>query len=192
MSAKLNLYNDFLTTIKAIPEIQTAGLWNSQFNIENETQIPQKNFPAVYIEFTSIPWSQSLQEAENQSNTVKPITKEQQAENVIITIHQGFSQLKDVDISFPEIGVIIDKIYYALQLLEGDEYNPLRRIAERQDTDHGRIIDWQTDFTTMFSQLGEEKDLITIAADVLAIEQTKDLRIESGSESGVRTDDTLS
>ena len=192
MSAKLNLYKDFLVAAKAIPEIQTVGLWNSQFDIENEKQLAQVNFPAAYIEYASIPWAPTHQQAENQSTGVKPIAKQQLAKNVIITIHIGFSKLEDVDISYASIEPVIDKVYFALQDLEGDEYERLHRIAERQDINHGRIIDWQMDFTTQFSQLGEEKELVEIAADVLAIEQTKDLRIESGSETGVRTDDTLS
>jgi len=192
MSAKLNLYKDFLVAVKAIPEIQTVGLWNSQFDEENERQLAQVNFPAVYIEYASIPWTQTLQQAQNQSTGVQPVAKEQDAKGVIITIHQGFSKLEDVDVSYAKIETVINKVYFALQDLAGDEYERLHRIAERQDINHGRIIDWQTDFTTQLQQLGEEKGLIEILADVLAIEQNKDLRVESTTTSGVRTDKSLS
>lgn len=193
MSAKLNLYKDYLVQIKTKAlDVETTGLWNNQFDAENEKLIAQINFPAIYIEFAAVPWDQTLQQTANQASGANPLSKVQKTGNCVITIHHGFNPLGDVDLSFAEILPQIESVYFALQNMEGDEYNPLRRIGERQDTDHGRIIDWQTDFGTQLSQLGEEvPDLIEIAKDVLAIELTKDFVIAASSTSGVRTDKTI-
>ncbi|MCH7902756.1 hypothetical protein IIC68_03310 [archaeon] len=52
------------------------------------------------------------------------------------------------------------------------------RIAERQDTDHDRVIDWQMDFSTMMLQLGEESGVI-IPGGTLDVEVDVDLKIDN-------------
>ena len=177
MSAKLDIFNDIVTALALVTEIKTVELWNNQFaNEERETAF---NYPAVFIEFAETPWTISKQrppKTGSQGNT----TKEQKSEGTIITIHLGFSQLENETVSFPLIDPIIEKVYFAIQGLNGTFYGPLLRIAERQDTDHDRVIDWQMDFNTMMFECGElDPDLTKIDAGVLDVELNVDLDIDN-------------
>ena len=152
MSAKLDIFNDIVTELDKIKEIETKAIWNNQF--DNETEETSFNYPVVFIEFATIPWDvTSLRPPRLGSEGNK--RKEQKAPGTIITLHIGFSKLEDQTQSFIENDPLLDKVYFAIQDLTGDFYTPLLRVAERQDTDHDRVIDWQMDFTTQMSQCGE-------------------------------------
>ena len=58
----------------------------------------------------------------------------------MITLHIGFSKLEDQTQSFIDNDPILEKVYFAIQELQGEFYTPLLRIAERQDTDHDRVM----------------------------------------------------
>lgn len=179
MSAKLDIFNDIVTEIEKISDIQTVELWNSQ--LANEAVEIPVNFPAVYIEFAELAWtSTNLQPSKvgSQGN----INKEQKGELSLVILHIAFSQLEDETISFPIISPIIDAVYFAIQGLgkDRDFYSPLLRVAERQDTDHDRVIDWQMDFSTMLFQCGElDTDLTKIDANTLDVDVNVDLKIDN-------------
>lgn len=188
MSAKLEMFNDIVTEINKISEIETIRLWNNQFDtISTERAF---NFPAVFIEFSEIPWTTSNLKPSRlgpQGDT----TKEQKGEGALITIHIGFSRLEDETISFPIIDPIIDKIYFAIQGLKRNErYTSLLRVSETQDTDHERVIDWQMAFSTMLFQCGElDTTLTEIPGGTLELELDTDLDIEVATQKGIRTGD---
>ncbi len=190
MGLKLDQYNAIITAIKGITtagkrDINHVGLWNNQPDHEND-QIPV-NYPAVYIEFASIPWNTTNLKSPNLGATGN-IIKEQKSDIVVIVLHCVFAPLSDVDISFPEIEPILEKIYFAIQGLESLCAQPLLRSAERQDPDHDRVLDWQMDFVSSYQQAGEEDSTLTlIGADVLTIETTKDLDIEPTTSGDIRT-----
>lgn len=173
MSVKLTILNDIEAAIQSkVSEIGTFGLFNGQF--DNEDKESAFNYPAVFIEFADIPWVQSNQKTEGS----KRIKKEQKGGGAIITVHIGFSHLENETVSFKLIDPIIEKVYYAIQTLQGDLYTALLRISERQDTDHDRVIDWQMDFSTMMLQLGEESGVI-IPGGTLDVEVEVDLKIDN-------------
>ena len=149
MSAKLDIFNDIITELKNISDIETIELWNSQLDNENK-EIPF-NFAAVFIEFADIPWTSTNQQTPR-LGTKGNVSKQQKGEGALITLHIAFSQLEDETVSFPLIEPIIEKVYFAIQALKGEFYSPLLRTAERQDTDHDRVIDWQMDFNTTLFQ----------------------------------------
>ena len=188
MSTKLTIYNAIdLQIKKKVKDIQTFGIWNNQFEHLGVDEI-DFNFPAVFVEFASIPWTSSQIQPRRQGNT-GDVIKQQKSQDTIITLHIGFSFLKEPIRSFRDMDPIIDKIYFALQGLEGEQFSPLLRIDERQDTEHGRIIDWQVDFRTMMEQTGElDKDVRKIEADTLDLDIEKDLQIDTGTVEGIRTD----
>lgn len=173
MSVKLTIFNDIKASIESkVTEIQDIRLFNAQF--DNEDKEKAFNYPVVFIEFADIPWQQSNQKVQG----ILGINKEQKGGGAIITLHIGFEHLENETISFDLIDPIIDKIYYAVQTLQGDLYTALLRIAERQDTDHDRVIDWQMDFSTMMLQLGEESGVI-IPGGTLDVEVDVDLKIDN-------------
>ena len=95
-------------------------------------------------------------------------------------LHLGFSHLEDETVSFPLISPIIDKVYFAVQLLKGDFYSPLLRVSETQDTDHDRVIDWQMGFGTKLDQCGElDTSLTKITGGTLDVEVDADLDIDN-------------
>lgn len=190
MSAKLELFNDIVTEINKISEIETVRLWNNQFDTESTERA--FNFPVVFIEFSEIPWTTTnLQpsKAGSQGDT----TKEQKGEGALIILHIGFSQLEDETISFPIIDPIIDQVYFAIQgLLRNERYTSLLRVSEIQDTDHDRVIDWQMGFSTMLFQCGELDDSLTeIPGGTLDVVPNIDLDIDPATQTGVRTGDGI-
>ena len=194
MSSKLDLYNDIKTKLDALrtsndPLINTVGLWNSQF--DNEDVETAYNFPVCFVEFANIRWDGTHQTQPRGGLGGGNVQKEQRGSTTelsLVTIHLGFSELGDGKDILETIDPTIDAVYFALQGLQGDTFTTLSRIEERQDVNHGRIIDWQIDFNTSLSQQGEEDTgLRRIAANVLKLDITKDLDIEPTSTSGVRT-----
>ena len=193
MSAKLDIFNDIVTKIESIVDtdnvrvINTVELWNSQLDNLKE-EIPF-NFPAVFIEFAEIPWTTTNQQPST-LGAQGDVTKEQKGDGALITLHIAFSQLEDETVSFPIISPIIDKVYFAIQGLTGTFYKPLLRVAERQDTDHDRVIDWQMDFTALIFQCGElDTSLTEIAGGTVDVETTVDLDIKTATQKGIRTGD---
>lgn len=187
MSAKLDIFNDIVTALTPVDKIETIELWNSQLDNEND-EIPF-NFAAIFIEFIEINWSSSnLSPPKIGSDGNK--RKEQKGAGTIVMLHLAFSQLEDETISFPIISPIIDSVYFAVQLLQGDFYTPLLRISEEQDTDHGRVIDWQMGFSTMINQCGELDDSLNeIPGGTLDVNVNVDLDIEVATQKGIRTGD---
>jgi len=184
MSVKLDIFNDIVTAVEAIVDINsvkvinTVELWNSQ--LENEDDEKPFNYPAVFIEFGEIPWTSTNQQPSalgSQGN----VTKEQKGEDSLIIIHIAFSQLEDETVSFPIIDAVIDEVYFAIQGLFVDQkYSPILRVAERQDTDHDRVIDWQMDFVTTMFQCGQADDtLVEIVGGTVTLVLTKDLDIDN-------------
>lgn len=191
MSAKLDIFNDIVTKIEAIVDtdsvkvINTVELWNSQ--LENEGEEIPFNFPAVFIEFSLIPWTSTNQQSPTNSGT-GDIVAEQKGIDSLVTLHIAFSQLENETVSFPLISPIIDEVYFAVHKLSGDFYSQLLRVEERQDTDHDRVIDWQMDFLTTLFQCGENDETLTqIAGGVVKPVITVDLDIEPDTQTGIRT-----
>lgn len=182
MSVKLDIFNDIVTAVEAIIDsgarvINTVELWNSQ--LDNLTKETAFNFPAVFIEFGEIPWTSTNQKPST-LGTQGNVTKEQKGDGALFIIHIAFSQLEDETVSFPIISPIIDKVYFAIQGLTGEFYKPLLRVAERQDTDHGRVIDWQMDFSALIFQCGElDSTLTKIDGGTVDLTLTTDLDIDN-------------
>lgn len=173
MSVKLNLYNDIETILIAIDEIKTVGIFNNQFDREDEEKA--KAYPCCFVEFANIGWTQTQQTPIRKVNA----QKQQKAEGTIVTIHIGFEDLQDETANFKDIDPIIQKVYLALQDLTGDYYSVLNREAERQDTDHNNVIVWQMDFSTTMEEVGEEATLKKVDGGTLSLEITKNLKIDN-------------
>lgn len=177
MSAKLDIFNDIVTALDSIAELETVELWNSQF--ANEDREKPFNYNAVFVEFSEIAWTTTNQ-TPSRSGSEGDVSKQQKGDETLIMLHIAFSQLDNETISFPIISPIIDKVYLAVQGLNGEFYGPLLRVAERQDTDHDRVIDWQMDFNTMIFECGELDDALTeIPGGTLELELDKDLDIDN-------------
>ena len=112
-----------------------VALFNNQFdNEDRENAFP---YPNVFIEFGTIDW-------------IKKSRNIQQGE-VTFTIHCGFESYVTNSIeNDAAIFDILERIHKALQgFSDGECFNPLDRVTERQDTDHDNVVVWEMDYTTI-------------------------------------------
>jgi len=176
MGVKLDIFNDIITELERVKQIKTTGIWNNQF--DNEEREKPFNYPGVFVQFTSIPWTSSHQKPRRDSS-VGNVNKEQDANGAIITLHCGFEKLEDATESFADIDAVLELIYFAVHGISGDQYTTLLRAEERQDDDHDRVIDWQIDFITQLTQQGVlDENLTLIDAGTLKTDVTVDLDID--------------
>jgi len=190
MSVKLDLHTDIKQALADnVKEIRTLGLWNNQFSPQNDLREIPYNFPACFIEFSNIAWNTSQVQLPKHGTAATNIHKEQSGEGSTVILHIGFAPLTDEQLSFIRLDPVVDKVYYAIQMLASETYTPLLRTTEIQDTNHGRIIDWQMIFNTRMEQVGiEDRDLRKIAAGTVTLDKvTVDLDIAVGTELGIRT-----
>lgn len=131
--------------------IATFGHWNNQFSeIENEIQF---RFPAVFVEFSSIDWSTDVKcDQTNQT--------QQQRGQCDITLHIGLKNLNKEDTAFEQDIVIVDNIVQQLNTIQGENFTPLVRISEGDDTNKGNIRDWTVRFRTNIHETGIYTDQI--------------------------------
>lgn len=190
MSAKLDIFNDIVTAVKAIVDINgvriinTVELWNSQ--LENLKEEIPFNFPAVFVEFGEVIWTTNQKPPSLGSQG--DIVGEQKGIDSLVIIHIAFDPLDDETVSFPIISPKIDKVYFAVQRLSGDFYSELLRVGERQDIDHDRVIDFQMDFLTTLFQCGEkDKSVTEIPGSTIDLTLNTDLDIEPNTQKVIRT-----
>ena len=159
MSAKLVLYNALkakLLAIKddqAVPEtiVKTSGHWNNQFDLI-EKEIPFK-FPAVFIEFSNLDWKTDV--GIDQKNATQ-----QARADCNITLHIGTWNIKDESDSFPEDLAIIDSIYDQIngfQDTTSNQFTPLKRTNEGDDTNKSNIRHWTVTFNTALQEKGYDR-----------------------------------
>ena len=156
MSAKLVLYNALKAKLLAIkddqtvPEtiVKTSGHWNSQFDLI-EQEIPFK-FPAVFIEFSNLEWKTDV--GIDQKNATQ-----QARANCDVTLHIGTLSIKDENDSFPEDLAIIDSIYDQINGFQdtvSNQFTPLKRTTETDDTNKDNLRHWTITFNTTLHEKG--------------------------------------
>lgn len=152
-----------LTNDQGMPLFVRIGIWNEQ--IENEKEEHAFNYPAVFVQFASLPWRTK----QNAGGFQSPTQEEQQSDEAIITIHICHRYLQNETLSFPLIHPINQQVYFALQGQNTEDFGPMLRVDERQDTDHDGAIDWQMDFKVPMVQLGQSVDKKEMAADSITL-----------------------
>ena len=109
------------------------GLFNDQFNKEDEEDV--LSYPAVFASFPVIEWTAKLGNNRNL-----------QEGRVDITLHIGFKVL-DKDNSF--VLDEVDKVFAALEGYTTEDFDPLRRTTETQDTDYANMLVWELTLSTI-------------------------------------------
>ena len=150
--SKLILYDAISAQIKAeVAAIKAVQLWNNQ--VDNEKEEEARIHPSAYIEFSSIVWDE--------------LTKGSSEGQIVVTIKTVIERLQTDDRTFL---TIVDDVYKALQLFQGVQFTPLKRIAERQDTDHDNVIVWESDFSTLLvdctADTDQDKPTVTATLDL--------------------------
>lgn len=147
MSVKVELYNLIKTAIDTIPEIETFGKFNNQFETESDEQ-PFNN-PSVFLQMSEISWLPQSNPGFNSGQT-----NMQKSEEFQFTLHIGYWSHEDEEDKFLALLDLVDKVYRAITSIESDNINPIKRISEVDDSDHTEPIVWQTTFSTMLTEGG--------------------------------------
>jgi len=164
-----SMFNDIVTAVEAIVDangkrvVNTVDIWNNQF--DNEAIETSFNYPAVLIEFSELEWSPLA--AAGGYNT--DATEEQRSKECVMVLHIGHSHLEHAGTSFSAMHAVNQAVYFAVQNMNTSLYGPLLRIRERQDTNHGRVIDWQMDFRFTLAQTGQSVNKTEIESGVVQI-----------------------
>ena len=139
-----NLYCSIGAALSTVTGIGSIGKWNGQhLNDENEHQF---NYPAVFIEFSSIEWMPT------DLNPAKSINKQQQKGNVEVTLHICYKEIKTSSESFGDHIQFTKDIWDKINMLRGQYFTPLQRLRETDDVDHDIIRDWQQTYSTMVTE----------------------------------------
>jgi len=156
MSVKSNIWKGLkakLLELKNEGVLKHYAIYNTQIESES-TEIPF-DFPALFVEFSSIIWERTGLRAVNSAQ------KNKQIGNVTITFHIAFEKYSSETDAFEEIDAEIDKIIEKFHVVVIDEFETaLLRSAERQDSNHNNVIVWQVDFTCMVQETFEDKTVI--------------------------------
>ena len=159
MSVKLELYQLVKAAVMAIPEVETFGHFNNQFDTEEE-ECPFNN-PAVFFEFADLPWQPSQLRAFNAAGT-----QQQKSESCQFTLHIGYWSHEDEDDKFSGLLALVGKIYEAVTMVESPNINPIQRLNDEDDNAHREPIVWKTTFSTMLTEPGIVKPVQPVTAYV--------------------------
>ena len=159
--SKLILYNAIDEQIKAeVSSVKIVQLWNSQ--LDNEKEEEARTYPICYIEFSDIVW--------------RELTKGCAEGDVTITIRTVIERLQTDDRTYL---TLVDEVYKALQLFQSDIFTPLKRVTERQDTDHDNCIVWETDYITKLIDTTADSNAGLPEVTIGTLEVTPDLDIDN-------------
>lgn len=148
MSVKLELYQ--LVKAAVEPFVQTFGHFNNQFDTEAD-ECPFNN-PAVFFEFSDLPWAPSQLQSFNPQGT-----QQQKSEECQFTLHISYWDHEDEEDKFLSLLALVGKVYRAVTTIESDNINPIQRINDEDDVDHREPIVWKTTFSTMLTECGVAK-----------------------------------
>jgi hypothetical protein len=176
MSLRSDLFTAIYNALIAIDDINTVELYNSQFDNES-TERPHK-YPFCAIEFSDMQWTETQQATGGQYANVT----NQQKGLWIITIHIAFQSLKDETASWSDIYPVVDNVYYALNMLDGNTFGAMKRTSEEQDIDHDGVIVWKMNFTCPVMECGiedDKEDATDGGSTEITLEIQKDLDIDN-------------
>lgn len=180
MGSKLELYKAVYNRIAdAVPEVNHVAKWNNQTN--NEANELPFDFPAVFIGFSSITWTEATAQSYNTN-----LAANQQSADITLTLYCAFWFKDEETASFELYEPIINKLYMAINGLQSDDFTPLQRVAEREDNNHGPVIVWEIDFRTRLIETVDEGSMTLVPAP-LTIQLTGDLIINPNTDANIRT-----
>lgn len=164
MSVKLDLYQAVKTQLETITSIKNVLHYNGQ-DVLNYEQDHALRFPQSWIQLTSVPWKPSELEAYNKNRT-----RQQKSDTgTIISIYSAVWSLNDDDDTFETDLVLIDEIYRALTLLDGDNFSPLERINEEDVPTNNNVRVWLQQYTTMLTEKAVTQTLVDVEPVTLDI-----------------------
>lgn len=139
-----NLFCKLEVQLATVTGIKSIGKWNNQ--ILNDAQEDQYEYPAVFIEFSSVEWLPS---------DLKPTQSnkgQQQKGTVEVTLHICHKDLRDSTDTFETHIAFTKLVWDKINQLQGTYFTPLQRLRDVDDVDHGIIRDWQQTYSTQVTE----------------------------------------
>jgi len=150
-NVKLDLYKAIKSALEGISSIKHVRHYNSQ-EVDFKSE-KSRNFPQAYIGFSDITWKPS------ELQVTQSDTTQQQKGNITVTVYLELKSFKGDNESFEDDLDIINDVYREITMVEGDNWQPLQRVSEREDPSNDNVRFWAIDFITMVEETGVSQGL---------------------------------
>lgn len=160
MSKKI-AYSEIKAKLETISELKTVRLWNNQ--IESDNKEIAFDYPCVFCEF-SYDWTQ------------RSYGNQLGVGEIVLYIAQKELSKENIDIFD-----LIEKVFLTMNGFQTDTIvNPLIRVGDEQDVNHGNIIVWKQSYTFSVEDTTGNKDIprTTISPGTVEPEITKVIDID--------------
>lgn len=134
MSVKREIFAAIKARITGqMPAVKTVRLYNSQpLNEDKEKAYPS---PAVFVKFDSIVWA--------------PLANGLQQGETVLKFYVQYNSLKTEDEAIIDL---VEELHAYIQNFEVPELlQPLARLSERQDDNHGAVQIWEVDYAAIIT-----------------------------------------
>lgn len=144
----VNIINEILAQLRAIPELKLVTIWNNQFNYIDSGEIYSFPMPCAFVEVSADGFEQ--------------LGGNYQATDLIIKIHIGndFYNGTNIDENLT-IFVLRDLIVKKLSRFKATTSGDFVKISEKQDFEHSNVYHYEIDFKTHYV------DNTAVNADIL-------------------------
>jgi hypothetical protein len=146
MSVKLEIYQAIKAKLEALAFLENVLHYNGQDTLDYEEDV-SKRFPQAWIQLNTVNWGASELHPHQENRT-----QQQKSSEVVITIYYAVFSLNPDDDTFETDLVNIDLIYRAVTMTEGDNFNPLQRSSESDESNNNNVRVWAQEFTTMLTE----------------------------------------
>lgn len=131
-------YQELRTAIEANTSAQHVRLWNNQIELSEKAQQIPFQFPAVFIDFPSILWTQIGQGRQNAQLTTR-----------IYCVYESFAT--DENEEDLDVFDFFNQVYLAVQDFKPTQSGKLQRVSENTDPNHTSIYVWTMDFLSTYT-----------------------------------------
>lgn len=171
------LYEDIREQIENETSVTHVRLWNNQIELSGKGEQIPFQFPAVFIDFPSIPWLQGGKGTQR--------TDEGFFIRLYICFESFHTSENEEDL---EVFTLRDEVYMAVQDFKPTQAGKLIRFNESTDPNHTNVYVWIMDFKTTFQDVSAQFPRNTVPAEINTLILTKDLQIDADTVDGIRTD----
>lgn len=168
-------YSELRAAIESNTAAQHVRLWNNQIGLmEKGEQIPIPSYPAVFVDFPSIIWSQLGKGKQNAQLTTR-----------LYCVYESFA----TDENEEDLAVFdfFNSVYLAVQDFQPTQSGKLQRISEQTDIMHTNLYVWQMDFISTYTDINAEFPRGGVPATVNTLNLDADLIIDPATVDGIRT-----
>lgn len=133
----VNVINEIVAELRAIPEFKLVTIWNNQFNYMDDGEIYSFPFPCAFLEVNDSSFEQ--------------LGNNYQATDLSIKIHigQDFYNGSNIDENLT-IFVLRDLVVKKLSRFKPTKAGDLVKTTEKQDFQHTNVYHYEIDFITHY------------------------------------------